>query len=371
MALTDAVTRAANATGATSAAGAPPEAALVLEALERLDEAAALLDPADGRVLATTGAWRRRLPSALPGSRWCGAPDGAPGAGEVAARAEALAGGAFAFDTRVLTDGRRLVRARPSAPDPADGVREALDLRRYLQARDSLFSTSRTISVSEMATTLAHELNQPIGTITNLLGGLKRRLARGQPDAATIGDALDRALEQARFTQSVIARIRDFTQARRPEQRTLDVRTLVADSVALLDWLFSSGDCEVSLELPDEPLLVRGDATMLQQVLINLLRNAVDASREQPRERRRVVIGARLDEELVALAVRDAGHGLSGREDSLFVPFATGKSDGMGVGLNICRSFVELHQGRLWLAPNEAGGATAWVELPRVEEGER
>ena len=238
----------------------------------------------------------------------------------------------------------------------------------YLRARDDLFSRSRTISVSEMATALAHEINQPVGTVVNLLRGARRRIERddiapGETLAALV-PALEAALEQALYTSSVIARIRDFTRSRRPAREPIDVSALVARSLALLDWLIEAEGCRLESELSGSLPRVTGDPTMLQQVLVNLIRNAVEAMLETPRERRALRVCARVESGRLALLVEDRGRGLGGDELELFVPFATTKPDGMGVGLNICRSFVELHGGRLWLAPNEQGGCTARVELP-------
>lgn len=247
------------------------------------------------------------------------------------------------------------------------------NLHEYMLARDNLFSTSRTISVSEMATTLAHELNTPIGTISNILRGVKMRLKKPDASLEAINTALDQALEQTKFSQNIISRIRDFTQSRRPKLNLLDVRQQVHEAVTLLDWLLSHSQCRVELQVPDEPLYISGDATMLQQVLINLIRNAVDAMHQQRTALRVIVINATQTDLKVTLSIADTGHGLAENEDKLFVPFATNKASGMGVGLNICRSFIELHQGRLWLSPNEAEGCTCFVELPAasLEDSQR
>lgn len=240
----------------------------------------------------------------------------------------------------------------------------ANNLHEYMLARDNLFSTSRTISVSEMATTLAHELNTPIGTISNILRGVQMRLKKPDTSLEVINTALERALEQTLFSQNIISRIRDFTQSRRPKFNVLDMRQQLSEAIALIDWLVAHNDCQVELQLPDEPLYISGDATMLQQVLINLIRNAVDAMHQQSVDQRNIVICAALNNDKVTVSIADTGHGLEENKDKLFVPFATSKSSGMGVGLNICRSFIELHQGRLWLSPNEKEGCTCFVELP-------
>jgi len=250
----------------------------------------------------------------------------------------------------------RFVQAAPAAEN----------LQRYLEEREKLFTTSRTISVSEMATTLAHEINQPIGSIANIINGTRSRLQKTDCDDAIL-QALDRAQEQTRFASRIIARIRDFTQARTPARVDCDLKTLLAGSVGLLDWVIGKAHVNIELVLPAEPLIINGDATMLQQVFTNLIRNAVEAMGETaslPRDLRISVVPQDSD---IRVEFADSGHGLSDAdEQNLFVPFATRKAQGMGVGLNICRSFVELHQGRLWLMPNEHGGCTACVVLPAV-----
>ncbi|ASJ70509.1 sensor histidine kinase [Granulosicoccus antarcticus] len=243
------------------------------------------------------------------------------------------------------------------------------DMHLYMQARENMFTTSRTISVSEMATTLAHEIKQPIATISNILKGVKIRLKRDDQTLEQIEVALDNALDQARFTNSVINRIRDFTQARRPQQQQLSLVSLTREALSLMDWLLSANQCKTELLVSEEPLLCHGDPTMLQQVLVNLLRNGVEAMLECAPAKRRLIISCARRGASVRVSIRDSGHGLEGKEQSLFIPFATNKANGMGVGLNICRSFVELHQGRLWLSPNEDAGCTSHVELPMALPG--
>lgn len=236
-------------------------------------------------------------------------------------------------------------------------------LQQYLESREGLFSTSSTISVSEMATTLAHEINQPVGTITNLIRGLQARLGGQTLATEQLAQALDQILEQAVFTGSVISRIRDFTHARRPTFLPIDAHVLLSDAVSLLDWMIKTSGCAVHWELSADKLMIDGDEVMLQQVVINIVRNAIEAMHEVPTGEREICIASHTVKERLRLTVTDVGHGPAG-EDRWFVPFVTDKPGGMGVGLNICRSFIELHQGRLWLAPGSDGGCTVTIELP-------
>jgi len=242
---------------------------------------------------------------------------------------------------------------------------DSTQLQKYMADREQLFTTSRTISVSEMATTLAHEINQPIGSIANILRGTKSRLEKMGTANEEILLALDKALNQSQFASRIIARIRDFTQSRQPKRVECDVHDLVSDSINLLDWVLAQSDVSVKLHSQAKLAIVNGDATMLQQVFTNLIRNAVEAMRDMQPQDRHLDIHVRLQQRNVQIEIADKGHGLTQEtQDNLFVPFVTQKTQGMGVGLNICRSFVELHQGRLWLAPNDMAGCTSFVLLP-------
>lgn len=235
-------------------------------------------------------------------------------------------------------------------------------LQRHLEDREKLLFTSRAISIGEMASTLAHELNQPIGTIVNLLRGVRMRLPSGDTDDA-LAKALERAGEQALFASRVIARIREYTHSRKPRKDRVDLGTLLAGSLSLLDWEIQRDGVCATLDVPPEPMWVLADAVMLEQVFVNLLRNALDAMRGCPDRRLRVQANA--DAEQVSAAVGDSGGGIDGEaEQRLFVPFASSKPSGMGIGLNICRSFIELHQGRLWFTRNPQAGCTFHVALP-------
>ncbi len=239
-------------------------------------------------------------------------------------------------------------------------------VQRQLDDREQLLFTSRVISVGEMAATLAHELNQPIGATANLLRGLRTRLARR---AAGLGAdeacALDRAIEQVMFASRVIARIREFTHSHQPRHARVDLGALLRASASLLDWDVRRTGARVTLEVPDDGTFVRGDEVMLQQVIVNLMRNALDAMRTDPPEDPHLALRLIVRPSEVELQVCDNGCGLGDDAAAkLFVPFASSKPTGMGIGLSICRSFVELHQGRLWFSRNAGRGATFHLGLP-------
>lgn len=347
-----------------------PNQQAVLSTLQSLDSLYAVICAHSGRVLFASNKLHELFPQIEQSENWLDAIAGETALINASKAFQRSGKETHSVELKLGSANRRVSMKRVNADNYLVDIGQeralAKNLHEYMEARDSLFSTSRTISVSEMATTLAHELNTPIGTITNILRVIQKRLAQPDTPADVIEIALTRALEQAQFTQSVINRIRDFTQSRRPSYRHLDIRQQISEAVALLDWLLSSNDCSIETNIPEYPIVVDGDPTMLQQVLINLMRNAVDAMAKQSQQRH-ICINAETVGNRVRIAITDNGMGLEAGEDTLFVPFATTKSNGMGVGLNICRSFVELHQGRLWLSPNETGGCTSFIELPIVE----
>jgi two-component system, LuxR family, sensor kinase FixL len=252
----------------------------------------------------------------------------------------------------------------------------ALAVQRHLEDRERLLFTSRSVSIGEMASTLAHEINQPIGTVSNVLRGLAARLTQLQADHA--GDAeLDQritelqqgtrlALDQALFAARVIGRIREYTHSRQPQRERLDLAALARESAALLDWAFARQGVPLQVNAHGAAW-VTGDAVMLQQVVVNLLRNALDAHRESTHRAAAVALQVARHDAEWQLAITDRGGGISREaEDRLFVPFVSSKPDGMGLGLKICRSFIELHQGRLWFTRNaeaEGGGCTFHIAL--------
>jgi len=252
----------------------------------------------------------------------------------------------------------------------SDAERNAHYVKSYLAHREELFSTSRSLTVGEMATTVAHELNQPIGTMMNIVSGVRSRLKKINHQDQDLFDALSLAEKQGQFASDILVRIRDFTQARKPRIDVCDVADLLVSTVDLLDWVFETQQVNVDLDISGEALLIEGDATLLQQVFVNLLRNAVESMVDSVPLDRQLKVLARIDNDYVSVDITDSGHGLSADvEARLFKPFESNKPTGMGVGLNICRSFIELHRGRFWLSNNPGQtGCTAHLRFPSIAE---
>jgi PAS domain S-box-containing protein len=248
--------------------------------------------------------------------------------------------------------------------------RDAEDQHR--QQGEKLQRTSRLVTMGEMASSLAHELNQPLTAIANYCMGLSARvrakLAAGQaPDSTELLEMLGKTAAQAERAGKVIRRIRDFVKRSEPERRICDVRMIVADAVGLAE--IDAQRLRVRLQVtlsPDLPEL-NADPILIEQVLLNLLKNGVEAMRASSRRDLTLRVFRRGD--AVEFMVADSGSGMSEEvRDRLFEPFYTTKAEGMGMGLNICRSIVESHQGRLWVEDNPGGGCVFHFTLPLTGE---
>lgn len=237
--------------------------------------------------------------------------------------------------------------------------------RQYVAEQEALFNTSRTVSVGEVATTLAHELNQPLGTLLNIVNGMKSRISSNTLDSDELYKALEIAEKQAHFASEILLRVRSFAQARKPAFGPCDVNLLIDNTLKLLDWKFHAESVNVRYVAEDDNLTVRGDRTLLQQVLVNLLHNAVESMAEVEPPGKVIRIRCASQGTLVRLEISDTGRGINvSRMDDLFTLFRSSKPNGMGVGLNMCLSFIELHQGKFWFTRNDRQGSTAHVLLP-------
>lgn len=273
----------------------------------------------------------------------------------------------------VQPGGRRVHDARLALSDGlvflelSDAAERQEAQQRHLADREELLTTSRVLSVGEMATMIAHELNQPIGSIANILRGLKARLQRGALTLETGAEALDRATEQALYASGVIQRVRTFVDQRQPQVQRLDLARLARNTLDLLDWEITRDRVTARAATPPDLPAVLGDPVMIQQVLVNLARNALDAMRGADLPRRELIIEARhsLDARQIELTLTDTGPGVPEEASArVFSPFFSTRSGGMGVGLGICRSIIELHRGRLWFTPGETGGSVFHIALP-------
>jgi two-component system sensor kinase FixL len=236
---------------------------------------------------------------------------------------------------------------------------------RLQELQSELVHVSRLSAMGEMASALAHELNQPLSAISNYMKG-SRRLLAGSTDANApkIEVALDRAAEQAIRAGDIIRRLRNFVAREASEKRVESVSKMVEEAGAL--GLTGAREQGVLLRFSLDSAcdLVVADRVQIQQVLVNLFRNALEAMVPSA-HRELIASNKQVADDMVEIAVSDTGQGFSGNAlANLFQPFFTTKEAGMGVGLSISRTIIETHGGRMWAETNQSGGATFRFTLP-------
>ena len=239
-------------------------------------------------------------------------------------------------------------------------------MRQHRTLQEQLLSSSRVMSVGEMTTTLAHEINQPLATIVNCLTTARALLGQRGAGGQRLGEALELAFEQAGQAAAVVARVRQFVRTREPRREPLILRALVDHVIQLQQVDAQKHRVRVTVAVAEELPQVMADRVMIEQVLTNLVKNAIEAMRPTRPTERVLTISAQLNlEGRVAIRVTDRGPGISAAEEAqLFTPFFTTKREGMGIGLAICRSIIEYHEGHLYFERNAAGGSAFTFTLP-------
>jgi len=241
-----------------------------------------------------------------------------------------------------------------------------------LQQQKRLEQTSRLITMGEMASSLAHELNQPLSAIANYCAGCIKRLQDGNYRFEDILAAMQKASDQAERAGKIIRRMRDMVKKSDPNRQPIALAEIVDEARAFADIEAQRTGTQIVVELPENLPRIVVDRIMIEQVLLNLVKNGIEAMSDLPFERRRLFIRAHLaDERLLEVNVSDQGHGLAEEDmEKIFAPFYTTKAEGMGIGLAICRSIIEFHQGRLWVEPRREGGSVFRFTVPIEEENE-
>jgi two-component system sensor kinase FixL len=237
--------------------------------------------------------------------------------------------------------------------------------RRIQDLQAELLHASRVSVMGQMASTMAHELNQPLTAVMNYLEAGRQLLATGTGNHQRLNEMMEKAVAQAQRAGDVIRRLRGFVSKGETERRLQNLNQLVEEAVALALVGVRQRGVRASLELDHTlpPVLV--DHVQIQQVVLNLVRNAVEAMEQV--ERRELTVGTRAvpEQGMVEVIVADTGPGIAPElADRLFQPFVTTKPTGMGLGLSICREIVEAHHGWLTTAPVSSGGAVFRVTLP-------
>ena len=236
--------------------------------------------------------------------------------------------------------------------------------QRLTELQSELAHMARATALGEMASTLAHELNQPLTAVANYLKGSRRLLESGTPDAVgRASEAIDLAADQALRAGEIIRRLREFVARGESEQRVEPLIRLVEEAAALA--LIGAQEYGVRAAFAFDPAadFVLADRIQIQQILVNLIRNAMDAMHESPR-RDLTVSTHRLDRDTIRVDVADTGPGIAPLiADQLFQPFVTTKAHGLGVGLSISRTIAQAQGGELWVDAREGGGAVFRLTL--------
>ena len=251
--------------------------------------------------------------------------------------------------------------------DRTDVVLAEMEARKQ---REKLAHVARLGTLGEMAAGIAHELNQPLAAIANYTQACQRLVAAGDMDATELGQVLGRVTTQARRAGDVIQRLRAFVRRHTPDRRHRDAKELIHEIMPLVEMDCRSHEVDLQLELQQDLPRVQVDGIQLQQVLLNLTRNAVEAMNACAPEARRLLIRTReLNEDEVELAVQDTGPGVpDSLLEQLFEPFFTTKPEGMGLGLSLSRSIIEAHGGTLRYDSGPDGGSIFRIRLPTAPE---
>jgi two-component system sensor kinase FixL len=247
-------------------------------------------------------------------------------------------------------------------------IRQMTDAR-LQELQMELVQMARLTTMGNMASALAHEVNQPLSAIANYLKGSRRLIEQGDVDSERLRDAIDKAGDQALRAGDIVRRLRDFVSHGEADRRPENLTKLIEEASALGLVGASESGVRVLLELDRSIDLVFADRVEIQQVMVNLIRNAIEAM--QGATERTLTIGSRArDAEWCEISVSDTGSGLKPEAmRDLFKPFVTTKSTGMGVGLSISRTIVEAHGGEIWAENNPKGGASFRFTLPRLAPG--
>jgi PAS domain S-box-containing protein len=233
-------------------------------------------------------------------------------------------------------------------------------------AQSELAHVARALTLVELAASIAHEVNQPLGAIVADGQACLRLLARDKPDFEEVREAVGCMISDAMRARKVIRRIRALLKKNAPEKAPLDINETLQEVIALTAGELGKNQVSLRTELEADLPPVLGDRVELQQVLLNLILNGCEAMSESGWRPRELLISSRKCEtDEVMVSVRDSGVGIDPQiAEHLFDAFFTTKEGGLGLGLSISRRIIEAHGGRIWASPNEDRGATLWFTLP-------
>lgn len=220
------------------------------------------------------------------------------------------------------------------------------------QQQEQLQFTSRLVTMGEMASTLAHELNQPLAAIASYNSGCLNLLNNEQPNLAELKPAIEKIGLQAQRAGKIIRRVHDFVRKSEPKRAPCQLDEIIEDCLGFIEAEARKRQVKIECDLPTLPMVL-ADRLMLEQVLLNLIRNGMEAMADTQTADRVLQINAQRSDYEIQIQIEDRGCGIAPEiRERLFTAFFTTKPEGMGVGLSICRSIIEFHRGRLWADDN-------------------
>lgn len=232
------------------------------------------------------------------------------------------------------------------------------DARKNKQLSDSAH-TARLSIMGEMVSEIAHELNQPLAAISIYSEACKRLVHSRPVDNSEITKSLDSIAEQAKRASDVIGKMRNFAIRKELQKSYVDINYVINDIIKLINVEVHWHNAKLDLNLEDNLPKMQIDVILIQQVILNLVRNAIEAMTDSQRTNRLIIISSRQKYDEIIVSVADQGSGISGHvAKHMFEPFISSKSGGMGMGLAICQSIIKAHKGRIWALSNKYGGAT-------------
>jgi C4-dicarboxylate-specific signal transduction histidine kinase len=288
------------------------------------------------------------------------------------------------FEHRLIMPDSRIKHVRVVFQNASNGssqgeyVGAVIDLTEWKRSQETLVKLrsdlshcARVTSLGTLSASIAHEVNQPLSGVVTNAGTCLLMLASEPPDIDGARESARRALRDGKRASEVVSRVRALFSGKPPAAEAVDLNDATREVVALLRAELHGAGVTMRLALADALPAISGDRVQLQQVIINLVRNAADAmSAVNDRPREILVTTACDEDDCVRLCVRDSGSGFGVQSaDRVFDAFYTTKRDGMGIGLSVSRSIVESHHGRLWAEANEATGATFSLSLPCTYRG--
>ena len=234
------------------------------------------------------------------------------------------------------------------------------------QHQAELLQISRLSTIGEMASGLAHELNQPLSAILSYTNACLHLVQAGKGNDDDVGKNLGKIDVQTKRAGEIIRRIRSFVQKRQPIQTSIDINDSIRKLIRFLDTDIRLGEIELDLKLSETIPMVLADSIQVEQVVMNLVRNAIEAMECPTIQQRRLTIQTSTNAgDLVEVTVSDTGKGMSEETHGhIFDSFFSTKSDGLGIGLTISRSIIEAHNGNIWAEANTNGGSTFNFTLP-------